>query len=181
MNNIPLTVIQHAPHIVEYRIQHPGKCGYVSLTLVVTLAVSVARSQTGSAAHKWLLLVLIPILLYWNLSRVVYESVISLYPHGLQLETHRGIRGTPLTPPFTLFISRKFIALPAIADIIINEGLRRWNVRYYLVIVCRNKANPIEPIVVHVVYSNILPQFRVLKQVYLGLHTDLFTRENKRE
>ena len=53
------------------------------------------------------------------------ESVLLFPPHGIQLETHRG----PFGP---LFASRKFIPSDYFLDIIMNEGLRRWNVRYYL-------------------------------------------------
>lgn len=59
------------------------------------------------------------------------ESVIVLPPHGVQFETHRGL------PPFLLFSSRQFIPSDALQDVVINEGLRRWDVRYYLVAVKR--------------------------------------------
>ena len=68
------------------------------------------------------------------------ESIISLPPHGVQLETHRGLPSTPLTPPIILFINRQFIPLPSIKDIIIHEGLYGWNVRYYLAVICTTSA-----------------------------------------
>jgi len=49
--------------------------------------------------------------------------------HGVQLETHRGLPGWPV------FISRRFIPLPTLQNIVINEGLRGWNVRFYLAVV----------------------------------------------
>ncbi len=58
------------------------------------------------------------------------ESVILLPPHGIQLESHRGIVGTR-----PLFSKRRFIPATSIQDVIINEGLRGWNVLYYLVVV----------------------------------------------
>jgi hypothetical protein len=33
-----------------------------------------------------------------------------------------------------LFVSRRFIPLTEVRDVLINEGLRRWDVRYYLAI-----------------------------------------------
>lgn len=60
-----------------------------------------------------------------------------LPPHGVQLETHRG----PFGP---LFASRKFIPSEHIHDIIINEALWRWNVRYYLAIVIEAPGRPHE-------------------------------------
>ncbi|SRR5258707_8475129 len=80
------------------------------------------------------------------------ESVISLYPHGLQLETHRGIQASFFTPSISLFVTRKFIATPMILDVILNEGLRRWNFHYYLAIICRARENLTEPVIIHVAY-----------------------------
>lgn len=54
------------------------------------------------------------------------ESVIVLPPHGIQLETHRGL------PSLRLSATRRFIPLSVLQDLVINEGLRRWDVRYYL-------------------------------------------------
>lgn len=56
------------------------------------------------------------------------ESVLVLPPYGVQLETHRGL------PSLPLFVSRKFIPLTEVQDVLINEGLRRWDVRYYLAV-----------------------------------------------
>jgi phosphatidylinositol glycan class H protein len=52
--------------------------------------------------------------------------VIILDHLGIQFETHRGF------PPIALVVSRKFIPATALQDFIINEGLQRWDVRYYL-------------------------------------------------
>ncbi|KJA27535.1 hypothetical protein HYPSUDRAFT_131216, partial [Hypholoma sublateritium FD-334 SS-4] len=63
------------------------------------------------------------------------ESVILLPPHGIQLESHRGIAG--MRP---LFSKRRFIPATSLRDAVINEGLRGWNVLYYLVIVRRTNG-----------------------------------------
>lgn len=55
------------------------------------------------------------------------ESVLVFPAYGIQLETHRGY---PLLKP--LFVSRRFIHASLLKDFVINEGLRRWNIRYYL-------------------------------------------------
>ena len=60
------------------------------------------------------------------------ESVVVLPPHGVQLETHYGF---PLLP---LMAKRRFIPMTSLQDFIIIEGLRRWNVRYYLAAVKRS-------------------------------------------
>ena len=45
---------------------------------------------------------------------------------GIQFETHRGF------PSIPLIVSRRFIPATTLRDFVINEGLRRWDVRYYL-------------------------------------------------
>ncbi|KAJ6596778.1 hypothetical protein DFH09DRAFT_825236, partial [Mycena vulgaris] len=55
------------------------------------------------------------------------ESVIIIPPHGIQLETHRGL---PWFAPLT--VTRRFIPLASLQDFVIHEGLSGWNVRYYL-------------------------------------------------
>jgi len=64
--------------------------------------------------------------------------------HGIQLETHRGLPGWPP------FISRRFIPLPTLQDVIINEGLRGWDVRFYLAVV---KEHPISGYTLDVVFE----------------------------
>lgn len=54
------------------------------------------------------------------------ESVVAIPPHGVQIETHRGLAGIPFS------VSRRFIPTFLFRDLIINEALRRWNVVYYL-------------------------------------------------
>jgi phosphatidylinositol glycan class H protein len=73
------------------------------------------------------------------------ESVVPLPDLGLQLSTTRGL-SLPHPGRFSsaehrwlvpLSKSHTFIPLPDISTVIINEGLRRWNVRYYLAVVKR--------------------------------------------
>lgn len=62
------------------------------------------------------------------------ETVLVIPPHGIQLETYRGF------PKWPIFISRRFIPLTALQDVIINEGLWGWNVRHYLAAVKEHSA-----------------------------------------
>lgn len=62
------------------------------------------------------------------------ESVQIIAFYGIQLETARGIR-IPFFSPVSLISRKRFIALPYIQDIVINEGLWGWNVRYYLCVI----------------------------------------------
>ncbi|KAH9063495.1 GPI-GlcNAc transferase complex, PIG-H component-domain-containing protein, partial [Lactarius vividus] len=101
------------------------------------------------------------LLVYQKATRVLWESVLVLPSYGIQLETHRGL------PSLPLFVSRKFIPLSEVKDVLINEGLRRWDVRYYLtVLYCPQVAEQR----LEVAYENILPRFPVLIEVYNGIH-----------
>ena len=64
------------------------------------------------------------------------ESVVVIAPHGIQLETHRGF-----PPSLVLSASRRFIPMSALQDFVINEGLRRWDARYYLAAIRKNGPN----------------------------------------
>ena len=64
--------------------------------------------------------------------------------HGIQLESRHGL---PLLP---LFTRRLFIPFTTLHNVFINEGLRRWDVRYYLAIV--QQAGP-RSFVIEVAYK----------------------------
>lgn len=57
------------------------------------------------------------------------ESLVVIPAHGVQFETHRGL------PPFILSSETKFVASENVQEVAINEGLQRWDVRYYLLII----------------------------------------------
>jgi len=99
------------------------------------------------------------------------ESVLVFPVHGIQLETHRGY---PLLKP--LFVSRRFIHASLLENFIINEGLRRWNVRYYLAAVFRSSTDMIAIDVAFEVRKSlntftfpslILPWFRIFCHTFL--------------
>ncbi len=82
------------------------------------------------------------------------ESIVVLPSLGVQLETRRG------SPFFSrpLFTGRRFIPLCALQDIIINEGLHRWDVRYYLALM---NGNCPDMIILEVAYEVVMPSFTV--------------------
>ncbi|KAI9510226.1 GPI-GlcNAc transferase complex, PIG-H component-domain-containing protein, partial [Russula earlei] len=100
------------------------------------------------------------LLVYLKLRQVLWESVLVLPPYGIQLETHRGL------PSLPLFVSRRFIPLTEVQDVLINEGLRRWDVRYYLAVLYSSRGQQC----LEVAYENTLPRFPVLLQIYHGIH-----------
>jgi hypothetical protein len=61
----------------------------------------------------------------------------------LQLETHRGPFGR------AIFISRRSISLSDVSDVIINEGIRRWSILFYLAALVDNE----EELKIHVAYE----------------------------
>jgi phosphatidylinositol glycan class H protein len=100
-------------------------------------------------------------LIYWRVTQVLWESALVLPPYGVQLETHRGL------PSLPLFVSRRFIPLTEVQEVLINEGLRRWDVRYYLAVLYSPREGEQR---LAVAYENILPRFPVLNRVYHGIH-----------
>jgi len=61
--------------------------------------------------------------------------------------------------------------MTALQDFVINEGIRRWDVRYYLTAIKRSRTGHLT---LDVAYENILPHFPVLLEVYRGVHESLF-------
>jgi len=99
------------------------------------------------------------------------ESVILLPPHGIQFETHRGLFC------MSLATTRRFIPLSTLRDVVINEGLRRWDVRYYLAAIRQNVHGELG---LEVAFETLLPHFPVLLDVYRGVQEVLFhPYENK--
>lgn len=107
--------------------------------------------------------------LWFRCNQVLYESVLVFPTLGIQLETHRG---HPSLEPF--FVSRRFIHSSCLDDCVIHEGLRRWNVRYFLAAFKRSSSGAIS---IHVAFENILPYFPVLREVYLGVQDVMFPQE----
>ena len=116
------------------------------------------------------------------------ESVVILPSLGIQLETHRGFAGRSLS------VSRKFVPWSSLEDFLINEGLRGWNVRYYLVAMNRTPQGVLQLevafevgrnfvfIVSMLIFStqNLLPRFPVLLEVYHGVQDALQNEDEHR-
>ncbi|KAF9453244.1 hypothetical protein P691DRAFT_658988 [Macrolepiota fuliginosa MF-IS2] len=100
-------------------------------------------------------------LLYGKCTQILAETILVIPSHGIQLETTRGIANWPF------IVSRHFIPLTALQDVIINEGLRRWNVRFYLAAV---KEGPGTEYSLDVLFENTLPRMPILLEVYHGIH-----------
>ncbi|PFH50681.1 hypothetical protein AMATHDRAFT_144517 [Amanita thiersii Skay4041] len=99
-------------------------------------------------------------------NQILSESVVLLPSLGIQLETCRGF---PLFhKPFS--IRREFIPMSSLEDVIINEGLRRWDVRYYLAFLRRRDMNRV---MLEVAYKNLLPHHNVLVHVYHDLYSQI--------
>jgi hypothetical protein len=91
------------------------------------------------------------------------ESVVILEPYGIQLETHRGF--LTRLPWLT---NRQFIASTHLHGVCINEGLKGWNVRFYLVIIRRAALTGAVRFEVAYQVSNLKSPF--LLRVYLARH-----------
>jgi len=62
------------------------------------------------------------------------ESVVAFPAMGIQLETHRGF------PPIVFAVSRTFIPLSVMHDVLVNEALRRWDVHFYLAVLSNSES-----------------------------------------
>ncbi|KAI0062332.1 hypothetical protein BV25DRAFT_1885654 [Artomyces pyxidatus] len=176
----PELVVLEAPNLCrEYRVENwhlsrdgSGKVIQGSNFLAWTDAVFVALASLvwswakSHAAYFVCIVILFALLIYLKCTQVLWESVLVIPPHGIQLETHRGF------PSYPLFASRSFIPLTELQDFVINEGLRGWDVRYYLAALYKPSAGVLR---VKVAYENILPHSPVLKEIYRGVHEYLQT------
>ncbi|KAF9457229.1 hypothetical protein BDZ94DRAFT_1273770 [Collybia nuda] len=120
----------------------------------------------------WLFLamgILCLIRLWLQCTQVLSESLIILPPHGIQLETRRGL----LT--MCLSTTRRFIPLVKLHDMIINEGLNGWDICHYLVAIRHTNKDRFS---ISVAFENILPPHTILLHVYYGAHIELLRKED---
>ncbi|PAV23658.1 phosphatidylinositol n-acetylglucosaminyltransferase [Pyrrhoderma noxium] len=149
---------------------------WLDASLAVLLASFVYRLESfteGEVNYRNFLLFSVPlcIYVYWRCTQIVYESVIVSPTHGVQIETHKG----PY-PSCIFFSSRRFIPSVYIQDIIINEALHRWNVRFYLAILSTTVDDKHELVVI---FKNILPHFPIVLEVYRGMMQTMYTQDRK--
>jgi len=163
--------ILESPGYREYRVgkrrrPSPGISCWLFFSLAIALYWHSANSAPGSARYTFsVALTVISCIFFGSLfGQVLYESVVILGPHGIQLETHRGF--LTRLPWLT---NRRFIASTHLHGVYISEGLRGWNVRFYLVAIKRT-ALPGSGSTFEVAYQNILPDQSILQHVYQGIH-----------
>ncbi|KAJ6630676.1 hypothetical protein B0H10DRAFT_2160093 [Mycena sp. CBHHK59/15] len=168
----------HYPGSTEYRVENwrlardgsgrviMGVSGWTWQYSLLPLILSLLwpRVRNNFFALSGLLLLFLS-LIYVKCTQVLSESVIVIPPHGIQLETRRGL---PWFSPLT--IKRRFIPLTSLKDLVIHEGLSRWNVRYYLAAIRVSRSGDFH---LDVAYENILPHSPILLEVYRGVHAIL--------
>ncbi|EJD05842.1 uncharacterized protein FOMMEDRAFT_166164 [Fomitiporia mediterranea MF3/22] len=163
-------------HYTEYRYYasnggNQATLIYLWIDALVAALVSYFWLQSqSSTGYNLTAISLFLLYVYWRCTRIVYESVLIIPPHGIQLETHKG----PLPFNSSLFVFRRFIPAIYIEDVIINEALHRWSVRYYLAVLV---AVPGENRQLAVAFDNTLPHFPVLLEVYRGVHRTLLNEK----
>ncbi|KAJ3812360.1 hypothetical protein F5876DRAFT_37639 [Lentinula aff. lateritia] len=163
--------ILRTDHFHEYRVEnwHLARDGSGSVIRhaspwswkhsIIPLIISISWPKAGSFTRALILLATI-FFVWTHCTQVIHESVIVLPEHGIQLETHKGL------PPLTLFITRRFVPYTILRDVVINEGIKRWDIRYYLVAL---KEGTTGSVGLEVCFPNILPHFPILLQVYRDL------------
>jgi len=174
-----LTVLE-LPGFCEYRVENwhlardgsgrvvNGTSGWTWRESVAVLILGVVWPRVRDKLWALAAVAIISLLLIWSkCTQVLFESVVVVPPHGLQLETHRGL------PSWPLMSSRTFIPLISLHDFVINEALSRWNVRFYLAAIKQSG----DEVSLQVAYENILPHFPVLLEVYRGVQESLFCPE----
>jgi len=159
-----LSVIQ-GPGFLEYRLATGGCTGVddykvdktIALKGLMILVIPVLQALKISKTKLLLAVGLVTLLLIWKkCTQVVYESIVILPPHGVQLETHRGFHSWA-------FASRRFLHRDDLRGVFINEGLRTWNVYYYLAFV---RVDSKDHCTIDVGFENLLPNYGVLREVY---------------
>jgi len=178
--------VLYFPGFLEYRVEnwHLSRDGSQRIVRYVTgftwefAIVSVILGFIGSKIREstWAIIALCLVFAYFVWSKctqVLFESVVVIAPHGIQLETHRGF-----PPSLVLWASRRFIPMSNLRDFVINEGLHGWNVRYYLTAIQRKGSNDF---ILQVAYKNTLPHFRVLLKVYNDVQTTLFQTSTRHQ
>ncbi|KIM49240.1 hypothetical protein M413DRAFT_438410 [Hebeloma cylindrosporum] len=129
-----------------------------------THPLSLSRTLYSRSQKKYyypILAVFLLVVLGSSAFQVLFESVILLPPHGIQLDTHRG--PFPSQPVFSI---KRFIPVSNLSGIAINEGLRGWNVLFYLVALQHTRRGT----VLEVAYKDLLPVQSILLQVFEGIH-----------
>ncbi|KAJ6496564.1 hypothetical protein C8R47DRAFT_973323 [Mycena vitilis] len=171
-------VVFHRPGFTEYRVENwrlardgsgrglMGVSGWRWYYSIPPLVVSLLWPRVHDNIYAiCALFSVLTWLLYVKCTQVLFESVVVIPPHGIQLETHRGL---PWFSPFA--VTRQFIPFASLQDFVIHEGLRRWNVRYYLAAIKLSKSRDFQ---VHVAFENLLPPFEILLEVYRGIQAVL--------
>ncbi|KAI0810913.1 hypothetical protein BC629DRAFT_1281118 [Irpex lacteus] len=166
---------------VEYRVENwrlardgTGKVvksfGWTWVDLAIPVVVAVLWPKMTTRIHYAALMISVTYYVYSKCTQILWESVFAVPYIGIQLETHRGLPNMPL------FVSRRFIPAIYLQDFIVNEGLRRWNVRYYLAAIQEGSGGKTT---LEVAYENTLPYFPILLYVYRGVHEVMFPHSGK--
>ncbi|TFK29831.1 hypothetical protein FA15DRAFT_608635 [Coprinopsis marcescibilis] len=149
----------------EYRIQnlkasgfqHTAKClmqGILaSLFLLVWCMLLTAPGPTQYIGVAVILSVLFKSIFFG----VVFDAIVVFPSHGIQFETHFGFKSRVLST------SRVFIPFSIFDELIINEALFGWDVRYYIAVVTRPTP---DRSAMQIAFPNLLPHFPVLQVVY---------------
>ncbi|KAI0647227.1 hypothetical protein C8Q79DRAFT_958280, partial [Trametes meyenii] len=160
----PEFLIHHHAGWTEYRVEasRPDDVGSMLKGFgadgIVVLAISYYwKAITCSRLHVVVAAALLVLYFYIRSSQLLWESVVIIPSLGLQLETHRGYCGFPL------LVSRRFMPWSSLEDFLINEGIRGWDIRYYLVAINRTQHGALK---LEVAFENLLPRFSILLQVY---------------
>ncbi|KIJ54662.1 hypothetical protein M422DRAFT_240746 [Sphaerobolus stellatus SS14] len=170
-----LSVHSLAKDVVEFRVLNPGLLStstWFSVYYIMDVSVFAiiirawfTLNVVENLVHLLTLAGVILVYIFGLRLQVLYESIIIIPSYGVQIEVHNGIK-LPLLSPLPLSTHRRFIPVSTICDVVINEALHRWNVRYYACII----SDVGDKIVLDVLFQNLLPRFPILEYVYNQVH-----------
>ncbi|KAJ1304892.1 hypothetical protein OPQ81_006026 [Rhizoctonia solani] len=174
-NGFQLVILKLGSGVVEYRVRRDlnggarGREGGLGIAIAFVAQCVWDRLNGGWswAITRTFFLIISLLFVYLRFVEVQYESVLAFPSVGIQLETHRGLSlfGQSV---LSTGVSRQFLPITAVSDIIINEGLCGWNVRRYLAVLSAGESR------LQVIFQTLDPPFPILKEVYHGLRETLF-------
>ncbi|SCV67359.1 BQ2448_6005 [Microbotryum intermedium] len=137
-----------------------------------------------SGYYTWMGLLLAGVWVKFKSGAVSSETLLAVRSLGLQLTTSRGmiLRFPTLSKTFTLLRSGSNVFLPLsdIHDIILNEVIYGWEIRYVLVVIQKPKGDNDDGRLI-IAYEELMPRLPQLKRVWTGVRSVLFDELDPRE
>ncbi|KAI8619599.1 GPI-GlcNAc transferase complex, PIG-H component-domain-containing protein [Chytriomyces sp. MP71] len=167
-SSIVVEHVQHGTEVAEFRarrrVSASGLGVYTEIAVMGAFAAVVVGHLAQTSTSLWdsiLVRLLIPIFilwLYWRSGTVREESLLVIRNVGLQTRTTNALGSSSTT----------FVPVSKVAEVIVNEGITMFQVRYYLAVVVSDRKEML------VIFESFLPKLEYLKPVYWETRRILF-------